>query len=43
MQKCSSDKKLVYGLKSYSIRLTTPNDKTIILLCFINANMHLNE
>jgi len=30
----SSDIKLDCGLKSYLIRLTSPNDKTIILLCF---------
>jgi len=32
-------------LKSYSIRPTSPNDKTIILLCYtnVNINMRLNE
>jgi len=32
-----SDIKLVCGLKSYSIRLVSPNDKTIILCFFINS------
>jgi len=32
----SSDIKLACELKSYSIKLISPNDKTIILLCFTN-------
>jgi len=40
----SSDIKFARGLKSYPIRLTSPNDKTtIILLCFTDVNTRLNE
>jgi len=39
----SSDTKLVYELKSNLIRLTSPNDKSIILLCFIDENIRLYE
>jgi len=48
MQTClnmneSSDIRFACKLKSYSIRLTLLNDKTIILLLFTDINMCLNE
>jgi len=40
----SSDIKFAYEPKSYSVRPTSPNDKTIILLCFTDVNtLLINE